>query len=178
MPTPYGPQGRPCSPPAYRRPSLLPWKATLNAWNSSRIRLITVAATAMLLVGCSSTPAEELEDWWSSGGQARIKALTDAANKVNEVSTDPMEFWGPACQNLLTEAKEAKKLDTIPSVNAKDFWTKALDAFDDGGNECVAGTSKKDLSQAGEGVREIQEGISLLSSTVKMIKIDLDARTS
>ncbi|MFA7767796.1 hypothetical protein [Streptomyces sp. NRRL S-448] len=42
--------------------------------------MLTVAtatvATGVLLVGCSSTPAEELKDWWSSGGDDRVKALS------------------------------------------------------------------------------------------------------
>ncbi|WP_406365090.1 hypothetical protein [Streptomyces sp. NBC_01546] len=146
----------------------------------SRVRLLTLATTAVAtglqLTGCSSTPAEELEDWWSSGGEGRIKALSDTSGRVNEVSMRPMDIWDTACQELLAEVAKAKKSDTLPSENARGFWTEALTAFEHGGNECVAGAGKKDEAQASAGIREVQKGISRLAAAVSMIKSDLEAK--
>ncbi|MFF1556139.1 hypothetical protein [Streptomyces sp. NPDC058279] len=138
--------------------------------------IATTAAIAVLLAGCGSTPAEELSDWWSSGGQGRIKGLADTSARVNEVSGRPMDVWGPACQELLTEVAKAKKLDTLPSENARGFWTEALTAFEHGGNECVAGAAQKNEPRAGEGIREVQTGISRLASTTSVIRSDLQAK--
>ncbi|MFE3558895.1 hypothetical protein ACFXKW_29160 [Streptomyces sp. NPDC059193] len=144
------------------------------------IRLLTAATTAVvagaLLTGCSSTPAEKLEDWWSSGGESSMRALTDTSGRVNEVSMRPMDVQGPACEELVAAVAKAKKLDPVPSDNAKDFWTEALAAFEHGGNECVAGTGKNDQQQAGEGIREVQKGLSRLASAMAMIKSDLESK--
>ncbi|WP_331736784.1 hypothetical protein [Streptomyces sp. NBC_00211] len=147
---------------------------------SFRIRMLTVSttavATAALLAGCSSTPAGELKDWWSSGGEGRVKGLSDTSGRVNDVSMRPMDTWGPACQELLTEVAKAKNLATVPSENAQGFWKEALTAFEHGGDECVAGAGKKDEAQASAGIREVQTGISRLSSAVAMIRSDLAAK--
>ncbi|MFE2523967.1 hypothetical protein ACFXEL_07010 [Streptomyces sp. NPDC059382] len=145
-----------------------------------RVRLLTVAttavATAMLLTGCGSTPAEDLEDWWSSGGESRVKALSDTSGQVNAVSMRPMDVWSTTCQELLAEVAKAKKLDTIPSENARGFWTEALTTFEHGGNECVAGAGAKDQPRASAGIREVQKGIGRLASAVSMIRGDLGAK--
>ncbi|WP_392892726.1 hypothetical protein [Streptomyces sp. LN699] len=145
-----------------------------------RVRLSTVAttaiATALLLTGCSSTPAEKLEDWWSSGGESRVKGLSDTASQVNAVSMRPMDVWSTTCQELLAEVGKAKKLDTIPSENARGFWTEALTAFEHGGNECVDGAAKKDEPRASEGIREVQKGIGRLASAMSLIRSDLQAK--
>ncbi|MFI6144569.1 hypothetical protein [Streptomyces sp. NPDC051109] len=145
-----------------------------------RVRILTVATTAVaaavLLAGCSSTPAEELKDWWSSGGDARIKGLADTSARVNDVSMRPTDTWGPACQELLTEVGKAKKLDALPSKNAQGFWKEALTAFEHGGNECVAGAGGKDEPRASEGIREVQKGISRLQAAVSLIRSDLAAK--
>ncbi|MFI8504133.1 hypothetical protein ACIGFK_37345 [Streptomyces sp. NPDC085524] len=145
-----------------------------------RARLLTAVTTAAvtgaLLTGCGSTPAEELEDWWSGGGESRIKALTDTAGRVNEVSMRPMDTWGTACQELLAEVAKAKKLDTLPSDNARGFWKEALTAFEHGGSECADGAGEKDQPRASAGIREVQTGISRLASTVSMIRNDLKAK--
>ncbi|MEV0023257.1 hypothetical protein AB0H45_13700 [Streptomyces atroolivaceus] len=137
--------------------------------------LATAVAAGALLVGCSSTPAEELEDWWSSGGESSIKALSDTSGRVNEVSVRPMDVWSTACQELLTEVAEAKELDTLPSENARGFWEEALTAFEHGGEECVAGVGEDDQPRASEGIREVQKGIGRLASTTSMIAGDLKA---
>lgn len=145
-----------------------------------RVRLLNVAtatlATGVLLVGCSSTPAEELEDWWSSGGEDGTKALSDSSSQVNHASMQPMEAKGAACQELLTAVAEAKKAGTPPSENAKDFWAEALTAFEHGGNECVNGVGKQDEPQTNAGIREVQGGLSRMASAVSMIRNDMEAK--
>ncbi|WP_437081086.1 hypothetical protein [Streptomyces sp. enrichment culture] len=130
----------------------------------------------VLLTGCSSSPAEELEDWWSSGGESRMTGLRDTSQRVNEVSVRPMDIWGPACQDLLTEVAKAKKHGTPPSENAREFWAETLTAFERGGSECVVGAGKKDEPQASAGIREAQTGISRLSATMRMIRVDLNKK--
>ncbi|MFF9689363.1 hypothetical protein [Streptomyces sp. NPDC014623] len=140
------------------------------------VRLLATAAAGALLVGCSSTPAEDLEDWWSSGGESSIKALSDASGRVNEVSVRPMDVWSSACEELLTEVDEAKELGTLPSENARGFWEEALTAFEHGGDECVAGAGKNDEARASAGIREVQKGIGRLASTTSMIAGDMKAK--
>ncbi|MER6778018.1 MULTISPECIES: hypothetical protein [unclassified Streptomyces] len=82
---------------------------------------------AVLLAGCASTPAEELKDWWGSGGDRSMKALSQTSGRVNEVSARPMDIWGEACQESLAEVTRAKKLGTIPSDDARSFWNDALE---------------------------------------------------
>ncbi|MCY0951514.1 hypothetical protein [Streptomyces sp. H27-S2] len=143
------------------------------------VRLVTVAATAvatgLLLAGCGSTPAEELEDWWSSGGKDSMKALSDTSGRVNSVYSGPNDSRVTACQELLTAVTKAKKLDTVPSDDARGFLTEALTAFEHGGNECVAGAAGNNEPQAGEGIREVQKGLSRLASAMAMIRKDLEA---
>ncbi|MFD7835303.1 hypothetical protein [Streptomyces sp. NPDC059761] len=129
-----------------------------------------------VLAGCSATPAEKPEDWWSSGGDERIKALSDTAGRVNEVSLRPMDIWTTACQELLAEVAKAKKHGGPPSEDAHDFWKEALTAFDHGGSECVAGSAIKNEARATAGIREVQQGISRLASATSMIRKDLDAK--
>ncbi|KOU13710.1 hypothetical protein ADK52_37485 [Streptomyces sp. WM6372] len=136
----------------------------------------TAVATAVLLAGCSSTPAEELKDWWSSGGEARVKGLSDTSARVNDVSMRPMDTWGPACQELLTEVAKVKNLDTLPSKNAQGLWKEALTAFDHGGNECAAGAGNKEEARASAGIREVQKGIGRLAAAVSVIRSDLAAK--
>ncbi|MFH9467225.1 hypothetical protein ACH4LT_07990 [Streptomyces clavifer] len=141
-----------------------------------RVRLLaTAVATGVLLVGCGSSPGDDLEGWYSSGGEKSIRALSDTSSRVNEVSVRPMDVWGAACKELLTEVGEAQELDAIPSENAKGFWKEALTAFEDGGNECVAGAGAGDQARASAGIREVQKGISRLASTTSMIANDLKA---
>ncbi|MFD7078885.1 hypothetical protein ACFWAK_02000 [Streptomyces sp. NPDC059918] len=131
---------------------------------------------AALLAGCASTPAEELKDWWDSGGDRSTKALSQTSGRVNEVSVRPMDVWGAACQELLAEVTKAKKLGTIPSDDARGFWNDALGAFEHGSRECVAGSGAKDEPRASEGIREVQKGISRLAAAVSLIRGDLEGR--
>ncbi|GAA3487599.1 hypothetical protein [Streptomyces cremeus] len=144
------------------------------------VRLLTVAtaavATGVLLVGCSSTPAEELEDWWSSGGDDRVKALSDSSSHVNTASMQVMDDKRTACQELLAAVTEAKKYGTPPSEKAKGFWAEALTDFEHGSNACVAGVDQKDEPRTNEGIREVQRAIGILASAVSMIKSDLKAK--
>lgn len=139
-------------------------------------RAATAAAGALLLAGCGSTPAEELEDWWSSGGESSVKALSDASSGVSSAYPGPTDSQKAACEKLLAAVAKAKKLDAIPSDNARDFWTEALSKFEHGGSECVAGIAKNHQPQTGEGIREVLSGISRLASAVSMIRNDLDAK--
>ncbi|MER6320020.1 hypothetical protein ABT237_40695 [Streptomyces sp. NPDC001581] len=142
----------------------------------SRVRLLTAVTAVVLLAGCSSSPAEELEDWWSSGGDDRVKGLSDTSGRVGEVYGRPLDTYGPACQELLAEVAKAEKLGTPPSENAQGFWKEALTAFEHGGGECVAGAGQNDQPRAGEGVREVQKGLSRLAAAVSMIRGDLKAK--
>ncbi|MFF3676098.1 hypothetical protein ACFYYS_19290 [Streptomyces sp. NPDC002120] len=149
----------------------------------SRVRFHTATATAtaavaavVLLAGCGSGPREELEDWWSSGGEGRVKGLSDTSGRVNEVYGRPLDAYGPACQDLLTETAKARKLGAPPSENAQGFWKEALTAFEHGGGECVAGAGSNDQPRAGEGIREVQKGLSRLAAAVSLIRGDLQAR--
>lgn len=138
------------------------------------VRLLsTVVATGALLVGCGSSSGESLEDWYSSGGEQSIRALSDTSSRVNEVSVRPMDTWGTACKELLAEVADAEELDAIPSKNAKGFWKEALTSFKDGGDECVAGADADDQARASAGIREVQKGIGRLASTTSMIANDL-----
>ncbi|MFJ9344641.1 hypothetical protein ACIRP0_36000 [Streptomyces sp. NPDC101733] len=136
-------------------------------------RLLTLAAAGALLVGCSSTPAEKLQDWWSSGGDDRVKTLSDTSGRVNTASVQTMDDKGAACQELLTAVAKAKKLGTPPTQKGRDFWADAMTAFEHGGNECVTGVGKKDEPQTNEGIREVQRGLSSLAAAVSMIRIDI-----
>ncbi|MGW2997278.1 hypothetical protein ACWDA9_38230 [Streptomyces sp. NPDC001193] len=144
------------------------------------IRMLTVAtatvATGVLLVGCSSTPAEELKDWWSSGGDDRVKALSDSSSHVNTASMQVMDDKRTACQELLAAVAKAKKYGTPPSEKAKGFWAEALTDFEHGSNACVAGVDQKDEPQTNEGIREVQRAIGILASAVSMIRSDLEAK--
>ncbi|MFJ3439015.1 hypothetical protein ACIPMU_36460 [Streptomyces cyaneofuscatus] len=144
------------------------------------VRLLNVATatvtTGVLLVGCSSTPAEELEDWWSSGGDDRVKALSDTSSNVNTASMQVMDDKRTACQQLLAAVAEAEKYGTPPSEKAKGFWAEALTDFEHGSNECVAGVGQKDEPRTNEGIREVQRAIGILASAVSMIRIDLEAK--
>ncbi|MCX4784342.1 hypothetical protein [Streptomyces sp. NBC_01264] len=144
------------------------------------VRLLTVAtatvATGVLLVGCSSSPAEELEDWWSSGGDDSVKALSDSSSQVNTASMQVMDDKRTACQELLAAVAKAKKYGTPPSEKAKGFWAEALTDFEQGSKACVAGVDQKDEPQTNEGIREVQRAIGILASAVSMIRSDLEAK--
>ncbi|MFZ3469332.1 hypothetical protein ACODT3_30395 [Streptomyces sp. 4.24] len=144
------------------------------------VRFFTAAtatvATGVLLVGCSSTPAEELEDWWSSGGDERVKSLSDSSSHVNTASMQVMDDKRTACQELLTAVAKAKKFGAPPSEKAKGFWAEALTDFEHGGNECVTGVDDKDEPRTNEGVREVQRAIGILASAVSMIRSDMQAK--
>ncbi|MFE2876360.1 hypothetical protein ACFXG6_20150 [Streptomyces roseus] len=143
-----------------------------------RVRRAVTGAVlvAGLLAGCASTPAEELKDWWDAGGDRSVKALSQTAGRVNEVSMRPTDTWGAACQELLAEVTKAKKLGAIPSDDARSSWNDALGAFEHGGGECVAGTAANDEPRASEGIREVQKGISRLAAATSLIRGDLEGR--
>ncbi|MEU4732793.1 hypothetical protein [Streptomyces sp. NPDC023588] len=144
------------------------------------VRLLATAtatvATGVLLVGCSSTPAEELKDWWSSGGDDRVKALSDSSSHVNTASMQVMDDKRTACQELLAAVGKAKKFGTPPSKKAKGFWEEALTDFEHGSNACVAGVDQKDEPQTNEGIREVQRAIGILASAMSMIRSDMEAK--
>ncbi len=73
-------------------------------------RAVTGAVLAAVLpAGCASTPAEKLEDWWGSGGDRSMKALSQTSGRVNEVNTRPMDVWGEACQEASEGIREVQK---------------------------------------------------------------------
>ncbi|MFF4445846.1 hypothetical protein [Streptomyces sp. NPDC001502] len=133
-----------------------------------------VAAVSLLLGGCSQTPAERLEEWYSSGGEARIRKLNEDAGRVNEVSMRTIDVQGPACQDLLAQTAKAEKLDPIPDEAAQRYWKEALGGFRRGAGECADGAAKKDGNQVSRGITAVQtEGLPKLVSTVTMIKAAL-----
>ncbi|WP_404955831.1 hypothetical protein [Streptomyces sp. 147326] len=138
---------------------------------------VAVAAVAALLAGCSRTPAEELEDWYSSGGESRIKKLNESAGRVNEVSMRTIDVQGPACQDLLKEVAAAEKLGPIPHEAAQGYWKESLDGFRRGTDECVAGAAKGDELQTSRGIVVVQtEGLRKLVSAVSMIRAGLSQK--
>ncbi|MFB7468058.1 hypothetical protein ACFCZ1_31995 [Streptomyces sp. NPDC056224] len=139
---------------------------------------VTVTAViAVLLTGCGSHPAEDVEDWYSSGGEAQIKTLADDAARVNEVSMRTIDVQGTACQELLTHVANAEGLDPVPDELALNSWKKALTAFRHGSSECTAGAGGQDEPQVGRGIREVQtEGIPSLAATVSRIKTVIKAK--
>ncbi|MFG2230002.1 hypothetical protein ACGFNX_08260 [Streptomyces sp. NPDC048723] len=135
---------------------------------------VSVAAVTLLLGGCSQTPAERLEEWYGSGGEAQIRKLNEDAGRVNEVSMRTIDVQGPACQDLLAQTAKAEKLDPIPDEAAQRYWKEALGGFRRGAGECADGAAKKDGSQVSRGIAAVQtEGLPKLVSTVSMIKAAL-----
>ncbi|MGW6980847.1 hypothetical protein ACWGE1_15575 [Streptomyces sp. NPDC054932] len=135
---------------------------------------VSVCLAAVLLGGCSQTPAEKLEDWYGSGGEAQIRKLNEDAGRVNEVSMRTIDVQGPACQDLLARTAKAEKLDPIPHEAAQRYWKEALGGFRRGAAECADGAARKDESQVNRGIRVVQtEGLPKLVSTVSMIKAGL-----
>ncbi|MER6450191.1 hypothetical protein DEJ51_24815 [Streptomyces venezuelae] len=138
--------------------------------------IVTAAAVTLLLGGCSQTPAEQLEEWYASGGEAQIKKLTEDAGRVNEVSMRTIDVQGPACQDLLAQTAKAEKLDPIPDEAAQRYWKEALGGFRRGAAECADGAAKSEESQVSRGIRGVQtEGLPKLVSTVSMVKAGLAA---
>lgn len=91
--------------------------------------VVTVTAVTLLLGGCSQSPAEQLEEWYGSGGEAQIRKLNEDAGWVNEVSMRTIDVQGPACQDLLAQTAKAEKLDPIPDEAAQRYWKEALGGF-------------------------------------------------
>ncbi|MFF4267997.1 hypothetical protein ACFY7Y_17805 [Streptomyces virginiae] len=136
----------------------------------------TVVAGASMLGGCSRSPADRLEEWYSSGGEAQIKKLNEDAGRVNEVSMRTIDVQGPACQDLLAQTAKAEKMDPIPDEAAQRYWKEALGGFRRGAGECADGAAKKEEIQVSRGIRVVQtEGLPKLVSTVSMIKAGLAA---
>ncbi|MFJ3726589.1 hypothetical protein ACIPYQ_29055 [Streptomyces sp. NPDC090045] len=138
---------------------------------------VAVAAAAALLAGCSRTPAEELEDWYSSGGESRIEKLNESAGRVNDVSMRTIDVQGPACQDLLKAVAAAEKLGPVPREAAQGYWKESLDGFRRGAEECVAGASKGGELQTSRGIVVVQtEGLRKLVSAVSMIRAGLSQK--
>lgn len=136
----------------------------------------TVAAGTLMLGGCSQSPAERLEEWYSSGGEAQIRKLNEDAGRVNEVSMRTIDVQGPACQDLLAQTTKAEKLDPIPDEAAQRYWKEALGGFRRGAGECADGAAKKEEAQVARGITAVQtEGLPKLVNTVSMIKAGLAA---
>lgn len=138
------------------------------------VSVTAVASVAVLLGGCSSTPAEQLQDWYSSGGEARIRKLTEDAGRVNEVSMRTIDVQGPACQDLLAQTAKAEKLDPIPDDATQRYWKEALGGFRRGAAECADGAAKNEAGQVSRGITTVQtEGLPKLVSTVTLLKAAL-----
>ncbi|MEV7559173.1 hypothetical protein [Streptomyces sp. NPDC089795] len=135
-----------------------------------------VTAVALSLGGCSQSPTERLEEWYSSEGEAQIRKLNEDAGRVNEVSMRTIDVQGPACQDLLAQTAKAEKLDPIPDEAAQRYWKEALGGFRRGAAECADGAAKSEGTQVSRGIRAVQtEGLPKLVSTVSMIKAGLAA---
>ncbi|MFE2481518.1 hypothetical protein [Streptomyces sp. NPDC059389] len=133
---------------------------------------VTRTASLVRAQVCEQFPCSSR--WWGSGGDRSMKALSQTSGRVNEVSVRPMDVWGEACQELLTEVAKAKKLGTIPSDDARSSWNDALGAFEHGAGECVAGTAAKDSPRASGGIREVRKGIGRLAAAMSLIRGDLE----
>ncbi|WP_327264766.1 hypothetical protein OG444_28005 [Streptomyces sp. NBC_01232] len=135
---------------------------------------VCVVAATVLLSGCSRTPAEQLEDWYGSGGEAQMRKLTEDAGRVNEVSMRTIDVQGPACQDLLAQTAKAEKLDPIPDEGVQRYWKEALGGFRRGAGECADGAAKNDESQVSRGIMAVQtEGLPKLVSTVSLLRARL-----
>ncbi|WP_411104812.1 hypothetical protein [Streptomyces sp. cmx-4-9] len=137
--------------------------------------VIAAAVTALLVAGCSSSPAESVEDWYADGGEKQIKQMAQDAGRVSEVSTRSLDVIGPACQDLADHVPAAEALDPIPDKVAQLRWERALTALREGADQCTAGVAAKDQPTTGEGVRKIQlDGLHTLPDVTSRIKTVLE----
>ncbi|MBT2407625.1 MULTISPECIES: hypothetical protein [unclassified Streptomyces] len=142
-----------------------------------RARAFVTAAvvTVLLAAGCSSSPAEEVGDWYSGGGEKQIKQMAEDAARVSEVSTRTLDVIGTACQDLAKHVPAAEALDPIPDKIAQMRWKRALTALREGASQCTAGAASKDEPMTGEGVRKIQiDGLHTLPDVTGRIRTVLD----
>ncbi len=152
----------------------MPLRVRVPVLTRVTVCVTAVASAAVLLGGCSSTPAEQLEDWYGSGGESQIRKLTDDAGRVNEVSMRTTDVQGPACQDLLAQTAEAEKLDPIPDEAVQRYWKEALGGFRRGAAECAGGAAKDEASQVSRGITTVQtEGLPKLVSAVTLLKAAL-----
>ncbi|MEE1752963.1 hypothetical protein [Streptomyces sp. SP18CS02] len=126
---------------------------------------IAAVVTALLATGCGSSPAEEVEDWYSGGGEKQLRQMAEDAGRVNEVSTRTLDVIGTACQDLAKHAPAAETLEPIPDELAQENRAQALTALREGAAERTAGAAAKDESAAGRGVRTIQLDSSTASTS-------------
>ncbi|MCX4676425.1 hypothetical protein OG413_14115 [Streptomyces sp. NBC_01433] len=132
---------------------------------------ITAVATVALVTGCSSTPGEDLEDWYTSGGEKQIEQMREDASRVNEVSMGTFNQMGPACEDLLKHLPAAEDLDAIPDEPAQITWKAALKGLRKGATECKAGVGSEDGAKASRGIMTVQlDGLPNLRDTVSRIK--------
>lgn len=140
----------------------------------ARTLALTFAATALLTAGCGSSPADDLQDWYASGGEKQIRRMADDAGRVNKLSMTTLGVLGPACQELAKDLPAAQALDPIPDKSAQRSWSAALGALDKGAADCVAGTAAGDESRAFRGVRAIQlDGLGSLAEVPALIRAGL-----
>ncbi|MFJ2750882.1 hypothetical protein [Streptomyces sp. NPDC087297] len=152
----------------------MPLRVRVPVLTRVTVSVTALASAAVLLGGCSSTPAEQLEDWYRSGGESQIRKLTDDAGRVNEVSMRTIDVQGPACQDLLARTAKAEKLDPIPDEAVQRYWKEALGGFRRGAAECADGAAQNEASQVSRGIRTVQtEGLPKLVSTVTLLKAAL-----
>ncbi|MFC9859840.1 MULTISPECIES: hypothetical protein [unclassified Streptomyces] len=132
---------------------------------------LTAVATVVLVAGCSSSPGEDLEDWYTSGGEKQLEQMREDAARVNEVSMGTFGQMGPACGDLLKHLPAAEDLDAIPDKPAQITWKAALKGLREGATECGAGVDAKDGTKTSRGIRTVQlDGLPNLRDTVSRIK--------
>ncbi|MFG2752062.1 hypothetical protein [Streptomyces xanthophaeus] len=137
-----------------------------------RARAAVIAAVVtVLLTGCSSSPAEELEDWYSDGGEKQIKQMAEDAGEVAKASGHKLDVVGEACQKLAKNLPAAEKLDPIPDKVAQIRWERALTELRAGSDQCIAGVAANDTPTAQEGVRKVQlDGLHVLPDVTDRIR--------
>ncbi|MET9803555.1 hypothetical protein [Streptomyces sp. NPDC006368] len=141
-----------------------------------RTRGFAITAVLLLAAGCSSSPKDDLDSWYTSGGKDRINRVLDGASRVNEASMSPISSLEPACHDLAKQAAEGEAHDPIPHEGAQLAWSTALKSFRKGASECTAGASAQDQPRVSSGVVEIQtNGLPALRRALSYIKDSLGA---
>ncbi|MEU9105686.1 hypothetical protein AB0D54_15155 [Streptomyces xanthophaeus] len=136
----------------------------------ARAAVIATVVT-VLLAGCSSSPTEELEDWFSDGGEKQIKQVAEDAGEVSKASGHKLDAIGETCQELAKHLPAAEALDPIPDKVAQMRWERALTALREGADQCIAGAAANDMPMTQEGVRKVQlDGLHVLPDVTDRIR--------
>jgi hypothetical protein len=132
---------------------------------------IVFVAVLLFAAGCGSSPEDDLDSWYNSGGKNQISRVLESASQVNEASTSSAGPLRTACEDLAKRVADAEEHDPIPDEGAQLAWSTALKSFRKGASECTAGTAAQDQVRVSGGVVEIQtNGLPALRRAVSRIK--------